>query len=289
MTEPRWQESADRSVAMEPAAARAAMRNENFPVALAVLPRHIRRHLTAAYNYARYVDDLGDKAPGARIPRLEQVAAEVRLLYAGGIPGDPVVAALRPLVADTTVPMEPMLRLIEANIVDQRVVRYETFDELEGYCRLSANPVGEIVLHIFDRASVECIAFSNRICTALQLLEHWQDIGEDYASGRVYVPQRDLRRFKVAEPLLGSGEATDDVRALIAFETDRALAWLDAGAPLVSTLHGWSRLAVSGYIAGGRAAAHALRLSGHDPMKARKPSTRQIAVAWAVATVRWPG
>lgn len=267
----------------------AAMAGENFPVALAVLPRRVRADLVAAYRFARYVDDLGDEAAGERAPLLEQVRSQVELLYAGGRPADPVVAGLAPLMARAAVPAGPWLRLVEANLVDQRVVRYATFEDLLGYCALSANPVGEIVLHIFGCATADRIVFSDRVCTALQLLEHWQDVGEDYGRGRVYVPQCDLRRFKVAETLLDSPVATDELRALIAFETDRALAWLDAGAVLVSTLHGWPRLAVSGYIAGGRAAAAGLRRSGHDPMQTGKPSNRQIAAAWLQATMRWPG
>lgn len=268
---------------------REAMRGENFPVALAVLPRQIRSDLTAAYGFARYVDDLGDEAPGDRAAQLERVAEEVRALYTGRMPHDPVVAALRPAVDRRNIPIEPWLRLIEANLVDQRITRYESFDELVDYCRLSATPVGEIVLHIFDRATGPRIAFSDRICIALQLFEHWQDVREDYAAGRVYVPQADLRRFKVAEPLLAGPTATDELRALIAFETDRALAWLDAGAVLVSTLRGWPRLAISGYIAGGRAAARALRRNGHDPMLTAKPSGWQIATSWLEGSVRWPG
>lgn len=266
-----------------------AIHNENFPVALAVLPREVRRRLVAAYNYARYVDDLGDEAPGARLPLLERVADEVEKLYAGDVVEDEVVADLRPLVSELPIPIGPWLRLIDANIVDQRVARYETFDALLGYCRLSANPVGEIVLHIFQHATAERIALSDRICTGLQLLEHWQDVGEDYSAGRVYLPQCDLRRFTVSETALGDPAAPPELRALIAFETDRALAWLDAGAPLVSTLRGWPRLAISGYLAGGRAAARLLRASGHDPLHARKPTVRHVAAAWLEATVRWPG
>ncbi|HKT59098.1 MAG TPA: squalene synthase HpnC [Gemmatimonadales bacterium] len=273
----------------DPASLTDAMAGENFPVALAVLPRPIRADLVAAYRFARYVDDLGDEAPGGRVPQLERVRAEVHRLYETGNPEDEVVAGLGGLVARTGMPIGVWLRLVEANLIDQRVARYETFDDLLEYCRLSANPVGEIVLHIFGCATPDRIAFSDRICTALQLLEHWQDVGEDYSRGRIYVPQRDLRRFKVAETLLDSPVATEELRALIAFETDRALAWLDAGAPLVSTLSGWPRLAVSGYIAGGRAAASLLRRSGHDPMRTRKPSGWDVARAWLEATVRWPG
>lgn len=287
-------EQMSRQGAMEPRtqddrSTQAAMRGENFPVALGVLPARFRGRLVAAYRYARYVDDLGDEAPGARTSLLEEVAEQVRSLYAGGGTSDPVVAGLQQFVCDAPVPIDVWLRLIEANIVDQSVVRYESFESLRGYCRLSAEPVGEIVLHIFDRATPERLALSDRICDALQLLEHWQDVGEDYAAGRVYLPQEDLRYFGVPETDLGAPTASRELRALIAFETDRALAWLDAGAPLVSTLHGWPRLAVSGYVAGGRAAARLLRASGHDPMLARKPKPRDVAAAWCEALVRWPG
>lgn len=268
----------------------AEMHGENFPVALAVLPRTIRRDLAAAYYYARHVDQLGDAADGDRVRQLNDVAADVRALYSGRRPADPVVSALGPLVARTKIDIDPWLRLVDANLVDQRVTRYETFDDLVDYCRLSANPVGEIVLHIFDRATPGRVLLSDRICTALQLLEHIQDVDEDFEAGRVYMPQCDLRRFKVAENLLSGPTAATEVTSLIRYETDRATAWLGAGAPLVSTLRGWARLAVSGYIAGGRAAARNLRHSGFDPMSdTLKPTRRQIAASWLESTVRWPG
>ena len=271
------------------AATRAAMRGENFPVAPRVLPARLRGGLVAAYRYARYVDDLGDEAPGDRMLLLDDVAEQVRSLYAGDGTRDPVVAGLAPFVSRQPVPIDPWLRLIEANRVDQTVVRYETFESLLGYCRLSADPVGEIVLHLFGSATEERLVLSSRICSALQLLEHWQDVVEDHAAGRVYLPQEDLRYFGVPESDLAAPTASPELRALLAFETDRALAWLDAGAPLVSTLHGWCRVAVAGYVAGGRAAAHQLRTSGHDPMHVRKPRAWDIAVAAGAALVRWPG
>lgn len=267
-----------------------AMRGENFPVALGVLPARVRRHLVALYRYARYVDDLGDEAPGDREPRLRAVAADVHRLYAGRPLTDPVIQDLGPTVQACRIPMDPLLRLVEANLVDQRVVRYASFDALLDYCRLSANPVGQMVLHVFGRATPDRVELSDRVCTGLQLLEHWQDVGEDYGNGRVYLPHDDLRRFRVPESDLGLARATPALRALLAFETDRALAWVDAGAPLVSTLRGWARLAVSGYVAGGRAAAAELRRHDHDSLSAGcKPNARGIGAAWLAATVRWPG
>jgi squalene synthase HpnC len=271
------------------AATRAAMRGENFPVAPRVLPRRLRQELVVAYRYARYVDDLGDEAAGNRALLLDDVEAQVRSLYAGHGASDPVVAGLAPFVSRVPVPIDPWLRLLEANRMDQTVVRYETFDSLLGYCRLSAEPVGEIVLSLFRCATPERLVLSGRICSALQLLEHWQDVVEDHAAGRVYLPQEDLRFFRVPESDLGAPSASPELRALLAFETDRALAWLDAGAPLVSTLHGWCRVAVAGYVAGGRAAATLLRRSGHDPTRVRKPRGWDIAAAAGTALVRWPG
>ncbi|HET8600772.1 MAG TPA: squalene synthase HpnC [Segeticoccus sp.] len=272
----------------------ASMSGENFPVAPGVLPRRLREHLVAVYRYARFVDDLGDEAAAdSRTDLLDEVSADIHRLYAGHAPTLPVVRGLRRTVVECALPADPLLALVEANVVDQKVTRYETFEDLLDYCMLSANPVGRIVLHVVDRATPERLELSDRICTGLQLLEHWQDVAEDFADpakGRVYLPQEDLRRFGVTEHELAAAAASPQLRALLAFETDRALAWLDSGAPLVSTLRGWGRLAVSGYVAGGRAAAAELRRCGYDPLtRVPKPRKSHIARAWLTATVRWPG
>lgn len=273
---------------------------ENFPVALGLLPQSYREQLLAAYRFARFVDDTGDdfspgQDPTQRSEALTLIAEDVRRLYAGGDARLPAVAALAPLLTSCGLPAEPLLRLVQANVVDQQVNRYQTFDDLLGYCALSANPVGEMVLHIFGAAQPAelwegRLELSNRVCTALQLIEHWQDVAEDYRHGRIYLPLDDLARFGVAEPDLGDTTASPQLRALIGFEVDRARAWLDAGAVVVSSLSGWSRLAVSGYVAGGRAAASELRRSGFDPLTGPvKPSGRRIAAAWLQALVRTAG
>lgn len=263
---------------------------ENFPVAVRVLPAQVREQLLATYRFARHVDDLGDEAPGDRETQLRAVLDDVHRLYAGGSPRDPDVAGMRVVRQRSDVPQDCLLRLVEANLRDQEVVRYQTFEDLLDYCRLSANPVGEVVLRIFGAATPERIALSDRVCTALQLLEHWQDIGEDHRRGRVYLPKVDLQRFGVGESDLGARTASPPLRSLVAFETERAAAWLGAGAPLVSTLRGWARLAVSGYVAGGRAAAARLRRARYDPLSGDVATTPAgVARAWAEATVRWAG
>jgi squalene synthase HpnC len=280
---------------MQPTASTARQRErtpaqENFPVAIRLLPLRFRNDLLAVYRYARHVDNLGDEAPGDRRRALADVAAEVQALYRGETVKDPAVAGLAGTVERCRLPQDPLLALVHANVLDQDVHRYATFDDLLGYCTYSANPIGEIVLHIFDCFSANRLALSNRICTGLQLIEHWQDIGEDYAAGRIYLPQRDMARYGVRASDLGGRTAGPQLRALLAFETDRALAWLNTGAPLAATLSGWPRLAVSGYIAGGRAAAARLRARDYDPLPTPpKPRPRDIAFAWARAKVKYAG
>ena len=255
---------------------------ENFPVALRVLPRARRRHLTALYCFARLTDDLGDEAretgqadADLRLRLLDELAADVDLIYAGGTPQSPVMRAMADTVRECGVPAQPLLDLIQANRQDQRVARYRTFAELARYCELSADPVGRIVLYIFGVATPERIELSDHVCTALQLAEHWQDVAEDLGRGRIYLPAEDLERFGCTEADLAGPTAGPAVRELMRFEVDRASALLDDGAPLVGTLHGTARLAVAGYLAGGRAALAAIRAQGYDVLsttaRPRKP------------------
>jgi squalene synthase HpnC len=190
----------------------------------------------------------------------------------------PVVRALAGTVVSCAIPAQPFLDLIEANRQDQVVTRYPDFADLLGYCRLSANPVGRIVLHIFGAATPAREALSDRVCTALQLAEHCQDVAEDLRAGRIYLPLADLGRFGVTEADLAAPRAGPDVRALIAFQVSRARELLDAGAPIVRTLRGAARVAVAGYVAGGRAALAAITASGHDPLPATpRPGRARVA------------
>jgi len=251
---------------------------ENFPVALRVLPSVARAHLEAIYGYARYVDDLGDEAPGDRLRLLDAVDSDLDRLYAGASPRLPVVAALAPTVLECALPDQPLRDLLAANRQDQRVSRYSSYEDLAGYCALSANPVGLLVLHVAGQATPERVAWSDDVCTALQIIEHLQDIGEDYLAGRVYLPQRDLALFGVGESDLAAATASPALRRLIAAQAHRAAELLDSGQPLVASLHGWARLAVAGYVAGGRAAVAALAEAGYDPLgRTPRPATLRTA------------
>jgi squalene synthase HpnC len=299
--DPRRATGASRTAAAIAAQAGAKAPAENFPVALRFLPRRYRGHLAAVYGFARSVDDMGDEAaPRERAALLDELEADVRRLYRmvsrgpsaggeGGGPGDEgsgggpprisAVRALAPAVVTCAIPAQPFHDLIAANRQDQVVSRYPTFGDLEDYCRLSANPVGRIVLHVFGAATPEREALSDRVCTALQLAEHWQDVAEDLRAGRIYLPQEDMERFGCTEDDLAAPRATGRVRALMAFEERRARDLLDTGAPIVGTLHGAARLAVAGYVAGGRAALAAIAASGHDVLRATpRPGRARVAV-----------
>jgi squalene synthase HpnC len=206
-----------------------------------------------------------------------------------GAPRLPVVRALAPAVGECAIPAAPFLDLIQANRQDQAVARYQTFDDLLAYCALSANPVGRVVLHIFGSATPARVALSDLVCTALQLAEHWQDVAEDFRAGRVYLPREDMDRFGCGEEDLAGDSAPPQVRDLLAFEVGRARELLDQGAPVVGTLRGAARLAVAGYVAGGRAALAAIAASGYDVLAgAPRPQRRRVVaeLARAYATGR---
>ena len=269
-------------------------RAENFPVALRLLPRKLRTDLIAVYGFARTVDDLGDEAPGDRTALLEAFQADLVSVWTSGRPKHPVLQQLVPTVTAHRLDREPFDRLVQANLVDQRVHRYATYGQLRQYCTLSADPVGRMVLGVFGVADqTQLTELSDRICTALQLIEHWQDVAEDRRAGRVYLPQEDLAAFGVAEAELDAtdGAASPALRALMAFEITRAAELLDSGAPLLGLLRGWARLAVAGYVAGGRAALDALRRSGGDilagpPRPRRRDTLRHLLVALQVPPTR---
>jgi len=254
---------------------------ENFTVASVLLGRQRQRNLMAIYGFARLVDDVGDEASGDRDALLDVVESELDQIYAGGRPSHPLMATLAGTVRDCRLPPEPFRRLVEANRRDQVVSRYETFDQLLDYCRLSAAPVGELVLHVFGAATPERIALSDRICAALQIIEHLQDVAEDRARGRIYLPTEDRERFGVGEADLASPSGA--WRPLLAFEAARARALLAGGAPLARTLPPRPRLAVAGFVAGGRRALDLLEYDAGGP--GERPGRRRFATLFVRAAM----
>src|SRR5580693_2037391 len=251
---------------------------ENFSVAARVLSRSHRRHLLAVYGFARLADELGDEHSGDRLVALDWLEGELDRAYAGGA-RHPLLRSLQATISECDLPREPLVRLIEANRQDQRVTRYQTWEQLRDYCELSANPVGELVLGVFGLLTPERIALSNRVCTALQLAEHLQDVREDVLRGRLYLPAADLARFGCSHEQLivlieggerrgdrsgmrkgayahshGSQDERERLRKVISFETARARKLLQAGVALVHSVPGRPKLALAAFVAGGRAA-----------------------------------
>ncbi|QES52178.1 squalene synthase HpnC [Streptomyces venezuelae] len=274
---------------------------ENFPVAPAFLPRAWRDGLTAVYGYARLVDDIGDGdlAPGGhdaallgldpavedRLALLDAFEADLRRVFTG-TPRHPLLQALQPVVRAHALTPEPFLGLIEANRQDQRVTRYATHQDLLAYCELSANPVGRLVLSITGTATPERIRRSDEICTALQIVEHLQDVAEDLGRDRIYLPARDMDRFHVTEADLAAPTAGAAVRSLIAYEAERARQLLDDGTPLVGSVHGRLRLLLAGFTGGGRAALRAISAAGFDVLPGPPKPTKTGLLREVAAVLR---
>lgn len=253
---------------------------ENFPVAPFFLPRAWRDDLMAVYGFARLVDDIGDGdlAPGgadARVLGVPPAGAEDRMVLLDafeadlrrvfdGAPRHPLLRRLQPVVRRRALTAEPFLGLIAANRQDQLVARYETYDDLLAYCELSANPVGRLVLAVTGTSTPERVRLSDAICTALQIVEHLQDVAEDLGRDRIYLPAEDMKRFHVQEADLGEKTAGASVRALVAYEAQRARDLLNEGAPLVGSVHGRLKLLLAGFVAGGRAAVEAIAAAEYD-------------------------
>lgn len=238
---------------------------ENFTVGHLLLPRRLRQHVANIYAYCRWADDLADEAgsPQQSLALLDWWERELRACYAGEV-RHPVFVALAETVGEFAVPIDPLVDLLVAFRQDQKVVRYETFDDLLGYCRYSANPVGRLVLHLGRCATPDRIRLADRVCTGLQLVNFWQDVAGDYDRGRVYLPQFDCRRFGYGEPDFAARRANDAFRRLMAAEVEQAEGLLRQGAALVPLMPSGLRLQVSLFVHGGLAVAEAIRHRQYD-------------------------
>ena len=260
---------------------------ENFTVASVLLGRERQRHLMAIYGFARLVDDVGDEAPGDRDALLDVVESELDRIYAGGRPSHPLMATLAGTVRDCRLPSEPLRRLIEANRRDQVVTRYETFDQLLDYCQLSAAPVGELVLHVFGAATAGADRAVGpdlrRACRSSSTSRTWPRTTR--AAGST-CPGEDRERFGVGEAELASPPSA--WRPLLAFEAARARTLLAAGAPLARTLPPRPRMAVAGFVAGGRRALDRLAVRRRR-RPVQRPGRRRFAGGWPASRGRRSG
>ena len=241
---------------------------ENFTVVSWLLPRSLRRHVYAVYAYCRGVDDLGDEAEGDRLALLDEWERELRACY-DGAPSDIRFIALQRTIRRFDIPLEPFLRLIEANRRDQAINRYPTFAGLLEYCTYSANPVGELVLNLFGYRDERRRRLSDATCTALQLANLWQDVSRDRDKGRVYIPLEDMERFGYDEQALLELRSDESFRRLMRFQVSRTRRYFQEGLGLIPLVSGRLRLDLKLFTLGGLAVLDAIERADYDVLRRR--------------------
>ncbi|MEE8450841.1 MAG: squalene synthase HpnC [Thermoguttaceae bacterium] len=259
---------------------------ENFTVATRLLPRELRQHFCNVYAYCRWADDLADET-GDSDESLELLAwweGELRDCY-GGTTRHPVFVALADTIAKFEIPIEPFADLLVAFRQDQRVRRYERFEQLLEYCRYSANPVGRLVLYLGRCHTPGLVRWSDSICTGLQLANFWQDVARDFDSGRIYLPQADCRRFGYDEAQFSRREPNEAFRRLLAAQVERADGLLREGMPLIAQVSSELRLSVALFLHGGLAILDAIRRQDYDvwtvrPTLSKMEKLRIVAGCW---------
>ena len=258
---------------------------ENFSVASWFLPEQLRQHFFNVYAYCRISDDLGDEVGdgAASLQLLDQWEAELNACYDGQLtrgPRHPVFVALAETVRRFEIPKHEFADLLSAFRQDQSVSRYETFNDLLGYCRYSANPVGHLVLYLCGYRDSERQQLSDCTCTALQLANFWQDVSADFAKGRIYLPLEDLRRFGVSEAAIRDGENTSAFCEMMKFEVERAREWFAQGLPLVARVNRALAIDVELFSRGGQEILNAIERQ-HYAVLGRRPAiskTRKLAL-----------
>ena len=227
---------------------------ENFPVASLLLPPRLRRPVALIYRFAREADDFadeGDADPSTRLQQLNHFREELRRLERGTPPEIPWFSDLAEVIGRYGLPLQPFHDLLSAFSQDVVQGRYATHEEVLDYCRRSANPVGRLLLVLYGAADRAHFAWSDAICSSLQLINFLQDVGVDYGKNRVYLPQDEMREFGVTEEHIARGDAGERWKALMTFQVDRARALLHSGAPLGRALTGRIGLELRMIIAGG--------------------------------------
>ena len=221
--------------AFEYCAAIAREHYENFPVASLFLPRERRPFVAAIYAFARIADDMADEGslpPEERLRKLNEWEERLNASYQGNA-DHPVFIALAETASAKQIPQKLFADLLAAFRMDVTRFRYQSFDDLLGYCRLSANPVGRLVLYVFDDTETSKMELSDRICTALQLANFWQDISVDKQKGRIYVPLEDLEAFRYTEDEFCRGVEDGRFRDVMKFEVERTRKLFMDGKPLI--------------------------------------------------------
>ena len=260
---------------------------ENFSVASWFLPERLRQDFFNVYAYCRISDDLGDEVgdANASLRLLDQWEAELDACYAGS-PRHPVFVALAGTVRKCEIPKQTFVDLLTAFRQDQRVSRYSTFEDVLGYCRYSANPVGHLVLYVCGYRDAERQALSDFTCTALQLANFWQDVSPDYVNGRIYLPLEDLRRFKVTEDDIAARRNSSAFCDMMHFEVERARNWFRRGLPLIEQVDRDLAVDIELFSRGGQEILNAIEAQGYNVL-GRRPSISKSRKLALVAGVAW--
>lgn len=245
---------------------------ENFPVASLLLPSRFRNPVALVYHFARQADDFADEGNDPPEVRLEQLASfrsQLRSIGAGITPPDPLFRGIAGIVREHGLPLQLFGDLLDAFSQDVVKSRYASFPEVLDYCRRSANPVGRLLLHLFGRTTPENLAASDAICSALQLVNFWQDVELDYAKGRIYLPQDEMQRYGVSERHISERLCDRAWRELIGFQVGRARAMLQSGYPLGRALPGRMGLEIRTTVQGGLRILEKLERAGGDMFRHR--------------------
>ncbi len=260
---------------------------ENFTVVSWFLPRPLRAPMFAVYAFCRFTDNLGDEAGGGperRLQLLDEWEQDVRRAFSeSDAPRHPIHRALQHVARSKPLRLDPFQKLIEANRLDQRQSRYPLFQDVLDYCELSANPVGEMVLALWEIDDEYRRGLSDATCTALQLSNHWQDVRRDFEAGRLYLPQEDLRHYDLSEDdiaqQIAAGRADRRFRAMLRFQVDRAEAWFRQGERLIDEVPRELAIDLRLFTDGGRAVLEAIRRQDYDVL-ARRPRVGKSTRAW---------
>ncbi|HZM37414.1 MAG TPA: squalene synthase HpnC [Burkholderiales bacterium] len=255
---------------------------ENFPVASWLLPAALRDPITVIYRFARTADDFadeGDDPPTRRLARLEGYRS--KLLQ--GSADDPLFRDVARIMREHCLPVQLFADLLDAFSQDVTKKRYASYAEVLDYCRRSANPVGRLLLHVFKRTTDRDLAQSDAICSALQLVNFWQDVDVDFAKGRIYLPQDEMAAHGVAERHIGQRLCDEAWRSLMAFQVARTRALMLAGAPLGRSLPGRVGLEIRATVQGGLRILEKIERAGYDVFR-RRPVLR--AFDWPLMLAR---
>ena len=256
---------------------------ENFHVATWFLPKPLRPHFHAIYAYCRISDDLGDEVGdrSVALALLDLWGHELDACYQGRA-RHPVFVALAETIRACSIPKEPFADLLTAFRQDQTVTRYATMQDVLGYCHYSANPVGRLVLYACGEANEENFFRSDATCTALQLANFWQDLRVDYAKGRVYLPQDDMRNYGVSDETIATGIATPEFRALLRHEVDYARSLFEQGLPLIGRVNRDLAVDLDLFSRGGLAILRAIERRDYDVLTARPSISKRTKLALAL-------